>query len=525
MRGHEITPDRPVIVIGAGPAGLTAAYELARRKVPVTVLEQDRQGGGIARTATYKGFRFDIGGHRFFTKVAVVSRLWRQLLGDDLLRRPRLSRIIYRNRFFDYPLKPLNALFNLGLWTTLAILLSYFRAKLFPIRTEVSFADWVTNRFGKRLFEIFFKTYTEKVWGIPCHTIGVQWAVQRIKGLSLRTALVTALAPRMFRSSDEIKTLISEFWYPRLGPGMMWEALRDRTVALGGKVILGCRVTRIEHDGSRVLRVEVDQDGTPLGYPADEVISSMPIKVLILALSPPAPEEVRAAAEHLTYRDFLTVALIVEGEDLFPDNWLYIHDETVRVGRIQNFGNWSPEMVPEPGKSCLGLEYFCAEGDDLWTMADAELVALAARELAAIGLVPGLTVLDGAVVRMPKAYPVYDEVYPSAIKLVREYLARFPNLQAVGRNGMHRYNNMDHSMLTGMLAVRNLFHERLDLWAINVDDAYYEEGEMVEIEGRGDFLSGGDPAAMAHHREQQRRMGRSPLTIQAGERDTNGMVK
>ena len=466
-----------VAVIGAGPAGLTAAYELARRKTQVTVLEQDHQVGGIARTVTYRGFRFDIGGHRFFTKVAVVSRLWQRLLGDDLLRRPRLSRIVYRNRFFDYPLKPLNALRNLGPWTALLIFLSYLQAKLFPIRNEVSFSDWVTNRFGKRLFEIFFKTYTEKVWGIPCHTIGLQWAVQRIKGLSLRTVLVTALAPRRFRKSGKIKTLISEFRYPRLGPGMMWEALRDRTVELGGEVILGFWVNRIEHDGARVLALVGERDGAPERLAVDEVISSMPIRSLVLALFPPAPVEVRAAAERLTYRDFLTVALIVAGENLFPDNWLYIHDETVRVGRIQNFGNWSPEMVPESGKSCLGLEYFCTEGDDLWTMDDADLVSHAARELAAIGLVPGLTILDGAVVRMPKAYPVYDEAYPVAINLVREYLARFTNLQEVGRNGMHRYNNMDHSMLTGMFAARNLFHERMDLWSINVDDDYHEEGE------------------------------------------------
>jgi protoporphyrinogen oxidase len=467
-----------VVVIGAGPAGLTAAYELARRKVAVTLLEKDNQVGGIARTVNYRGFRFDIGGHRFFTKVAVVARLWRDLLGADFLTRPRLSRIIYRRRFFDYPLKPFNALRNLGVVSAAGIILSYLRARIFPIRPEVSFADWVTNRFGRRLYEIFFKTYTEKVWGVPCATIGVQWAVQRIRGLSLLTAVLDSFTPGRLRKWGAIKTLISEFWYPRFGPGMMWEALRNRTEALGGNVVLGCPVTGIVHDETRILAVEGYSEGRIVRFSVDEVISSMPLRDLILSLSPAAPPEVRSAAELLSYRDFLTVALIVEGEDLFPDNWLYIHDETVRVGRIQNFANWSPDMVPEPGKSCLGMEYFCTVGDDLWDMSDNNLIKLATRELNSIGLVTPLRVIDGAVVRMPRAYPVYNENYPEAISVIREYLQRFSNLQPVGRNGMHRYNNMDHSMLTAMFAVRNLFHERLDLWSVNVDEAYHEEGKV-----------------------------------------------
>jgi protoporphyrinogen oxidase len=485
---HRASTER-VVVIGAGPAGLTAAYELARRKVAVTLVERDRQVGGIARTVSHRGFRFDIGGHRFFTKVAVVGRLWRQLLGEDFLVRPRLSRILYRGRFFDYPLKPLNALRNLGVANSAAILLSYVKARVFPVRPEVSFADWVTNRFGRRLYEIFFRTYTEKVWGIPCSRIGAQWAAQRIKGLSLRTALLAPLVPRRFLKGA-IKTLIQEFWYPRLGPGMMWDALRHRTEELGGKVVLACRVTRLLHDGSRIIAVEGETDAKEVTFPATEVISSMPLRELILALSPPPPDEVCAAARALKYRDFLTVALIVEGEGLFPDNWLYIHEETVRVGRIQNFGNWSRDMVPEPGRSCLGMEYFCNVGDELWRMSDEELVALATRELERIGIADPLGVVEGVVVRMPKAYPVYDDAYPAAIATIRPWLDRLANLQPVGRNGMHRYNNMDHSMLTAMFAVRNLFHERLDLWSVNVDDAYHEEGEPVEIEERGDFLAG-----------------------------------
>ncbi len=467
---------KQVVVIGAGPAGLTAAYELSRRKVAVTVLEKDSQVGGIARTVTYRGFRFDIGGHRFFTKVAVVARLWRSLLGADLLTRPRLSRIVYRRRFFDYPLKPFNALNNLGLVNAAVILISYLRVKLFPVNPEMSFADWVTNRFGRRLYEIFFRTYTEKVWGIPCSEIGIQWAVQRIRGLSLRTAVADALTPERFRTRGAIKTLISEFWYPRLGPGMMWDALRTSTEALGGRIILDCPVTRILHDDSKILAVEGVCGEENVRFPADEVISSMPLRELILSLSPPAPPEICMAAEQLSYRDFLTVALVVEGGNLFPDNWLYIHDESVRVGRIQNFANWSPEMVPESGKSCLGMEYFCTENDDLWNMSDDALITLATGELNSIGLAASFKIVDGAVVRMQKAYPVYNEQYQAAIPVLRGYLQRFSNLQPVGRNGMHRYNNMDHSMLTAMFAVRNLFHERLDLWSVNVDEAYHEEG-------------------------------------------------
>jgi protoporphyrinogen oxidase len=364
------------------------------------------------------------------------------------------------------------------------VLASYAWISLFPIKPEVSFADWVSNRFGRRLFNIFFKTYTEKVWGIPCNTIGAQWAAQRIKGLSLKTAVINMLRPHRFTSGDEtIKTLIDEFEYPRLGPGMMWEAFRERTLALGGRVELEWGVTRVRHSNGRVTAVEaVGPDGHRT-QPVSHVISTMPLRQLIGALDPPAPAAVQQAANQLKYRDFLTVALIVDRADVFPDNWIYVHDETVKVGRIQNFKNWSPEMVPTASQTCLGLEYFCFEGDGLWSLSDAELVALGTRELEAVGLASGELVVDGAVVRMPKAYPVYDEGYEDALAVVRDYLAHFDNLQVIGRNGMHKYNNQDHSMLTAILAVRNLCGEQFDIWAVNADDEYHEEQGAEPSEG------------------------------------------
>jgi protoporphyrinogen oxidase len=470
-----IQPERPVAVIGAGPAGLTAAYELTKRGVSTIVFEADAQVGGLAKTVVYKGFRFDIGGHRFFTKVAPVADLWRELLGGDLLRRPRLSRIYYRGRFFDYPLRAANVLANLGVGTSAAVLASYIRARLSPIRPEVSFEDWVVNRFGRKLYSVFFKSYTEKVWGIPCREIGAQWAAQRIKGLSLWTAAVNMLRPA---PQSGIKTLIHEFDYPRLGPGMMWEACRDRVEAAGGRVHVGTKVVELLHDGDGVHAIVVESDGVRRRQPVSHVISTMPIRHLIRGLNPPPPADVRAGAEALRYRDFLTVALIVDAPHLFPDNWIYVHDPSVRVGRIQNFKNWSPEMVPDDRVTCLGLEYFCSAGDDLWSMRDEALVALGTREIGAIGLLKGARVVDATVLRVHKAYPVYDEAFQSALDAVRAWTGGLRNLQLVGRNGMHKYNNQDHSMLTAQLAVRNLCGERHDLWAVNADEEYHEEADL-----------------------------------------------
>jgi protoporphyrinogen oxidase len=467
-----LATEHPIVIVGAGPAGLTAAYELTKRGVRPAVFDLDDQVGGLAKTVVYKQFRFDIGGHRFFTKASAVRELWHELLGRDLLQRPRLSRIYYRGRFFDYPLKAANVIGNLGIFTSAAVLASYLRARLAPIRPEVSFEDWICNRFGRRLFTMFFKGYTEKVWGIPCSQIGAQWAAQRIKGLSLWTAVLSMLG----RSRPgEIKTLIHEFEYPRLGPGMMWEECRDRVVAAGGRVVLGTRVTELRHDGARIVAAVVEAGGVTREEPVSHLISTMPVRHLVRSMVPAAPARVRQAADRLKYRDFLTVALIVNQADVFPDNWIYIHDPSVRVGRVQNFKNWSPEMVPDQALTCLGLEYFCSEGDELWRMSDAALVELARREIVAIGLVrPGL-IVDATVMRVFKAYPVYDDGYVEALETIREWLARFDNLQLIGRNGMHKYNNQDHSMLTAMLAVRNLLGERHDLWEVNADEEYHEQ--------------------------------------------------
>ncbi|HJZ77629.1 MAG TPA: NAD(P)/FAD-dependent oxidoreductase [Vicinamibacterales bacterium] len=476
----SVSAAEPVVVIGAGPAGLTAAYDLTRHGVPTIVFDRDTQVGGLAKTVVYKGFRFDIGGHRFFTKVASVRELWHELLGDDLLKRPRLSRIYYGGRFFDYPLKATNVLANLGPITSAAVMASYLRAQAQPIEPERSFEDWICNRFGRRLFDMFFKTYTEKVWGIPCGQIAAEWAAQRIRGLSLWTAV-----RGMFGSNGhgQIKTLVHEFEYPRLGPGMMWETCRDRIESRGGRVALGAAIVEIQHDGTRVTAVVTGANGSRRVQPASHVISTMPVRHLVSSLTPAAPVTVRDASCRLKYRDFLTVALIVDQPAVFPDNWIYVHDPSVRVGRVQNFKNWSPDMVPDARFTCLGLEYFCSRGDDLWRMDDPDLVALATREIAAIGLVAPNRVVDATVMRVHKAYPVYDDGYRDALADVRRWLDRFSNLQLVGRNGMHKYNNQDHSMLTARLAVQNLFGGRHDLWAVNADEAYHEEADARALAG------------------------------------------
>lgn len=462
----------PVIVIGAGPAGLTTAYELVKQDIQPLVLEKSEQVGGIARTETYKGYRFDIGGHRFYTKVEEVQRLWQEVLGDEFIRVPRLSRIYYQGKFFNYPLEAWDALSKLGMLESLRILLSYVKTQLSPCSQEETLEDWVTNRFGRRLFQTFFKTYTEKVWGIPCDKIQADWAAQRIQGLSLKTAVINALF-----KTHQTKTLIKAFDYPVLGPGMMWERFQDAVVRRGGEVRLNTGVVRLRRQGNRISSVVVRQDGETVEIAADEFISSMPVVSLVQRLDPPPPEAVIRAAKSLSYRAFIIVALIVDRSHLFPDNWIYIHSPEVKVGRIQNFKNWSPAMVPDPRKTCLGMEYFCSEGDTLWQMSDTELLDLATDELAALGLAKVKEIEDGVVLRQPKAYPVYDKDYRQHLRVLQDYLATIENLQTIGRNGMHRYNNQDHSMLAGILAVKNLLGKNYNLWEINTERSYYEDME------------------------------------------------
>ncbi|MGH7415581.1 MAG: NAD(P)/FAD-dependent oxidoreductase [Candidatus Rokuibacteriota bacterium] len=472
MPAVEGSSEERVVVIGAGPAGLTAGRELARLGLRPIVVEKGAMVGGLARTEIFKGFHFDMGGHRFFTKVDEVNKIWHEVLGEHFLRRPRLSRINYNRRFFYYPLRPLNVLRGLGPWQAVLILLSYVRGQLFPYRQEDTFEEWVTNRFGRRLFRIFFKTYTEKVWGIPCSELRAEWAAQRIKNLSLKAAVLSMfLKPRR-----TIKTLIEEFDYPRLGPGMMWNAVAREIRQQQGAVRLHSEVVALRRTGLRIDGIVVSTGGREEIIAGTHFISSMPVSELVQKLTPPAPAPVLEAARRLSYRDFLTVCLIVNRPNLFPDSWIYVHSPEVTVGRIQNFKNWSPDMVPDPSKTSLGLEYFCSEGDAVWSTPDADLVELGKRELEQIGLVHAGDVEDGCVFRVSKAYPIYDAGYRDALATVRKFVDSLLNLQTVGRNGLHRYNNQDHAMLTGLLAVRNLTRgERNDLWSVNVDQEYHEE--------------------------------------------------
>jgi protoporphyrinogen oxidase len=476
---------KAVAIIGAGPAGLTAAYLLAQSGVPVVVLEADPQYvGGISKTVTYKGYRFDIGGHRFFSKSKEVESFWSEILPNDMLVRPRSSRILYRGQFFSYPLKAAEALFNLGIFESLRCGFSYLWARLFPVRNPKSFEDWVSNQFGKRLFQIFFKTYTEKVWGMSCQEISADWAAQRIKGLSLTTAVMTALLPkRKPRSGQKIvKTLIESFRYPRLGPGMMWEACADKVQAMGGKLLMGCRVSQCRYDerSSEWTITTRDQDGRENSFQAADVVSTAPVRELCSMLKPELSAEAIDAANQLKYRDFITVVLILHDRGAFADNWIYIHDPAVQVGRIQNFKSWSPEMVPDPAMTCYGLEYFCFEHTGLWTMTDEQLQELGKREIGQLGLARSEDIVDAYVVRQRKAYPVYDEAYAKHLTMVRGELdRRFPRLHLIGRNGMHKYNNQDHSMMTAMLCVQNILagEQVYDLWQVNEDAEYHEEGE------------------------------------------------
>jgi len=463
-----------IAIVGAGPAGLAAAWELARLGLNAVVHEKDTLVGGISRTVEYRGYRFDLGGHRFFTKVAEVQRQWEEILGDDFLERPRLSRIHYRDRFFDYPLRPVNALAGLGFVEALRIVASYGWAKLRPEPEEQSFEQWVTNRFGRRLYEIFFRTYTEKVWGLPCSEISADWAAQRIRNLNLLRAVRQAL---LGGTGDAVvTTLINRFHYPRLGPGMLWESCAAQLKARGTPTRLGEELVAVEHRGGRVVAITLaHDDGSRERRDVDQLIASLPIGALIGMLDPPPPAEVLAAARGLKHRDFLTVVLIVDVAELFPDNWIYIHSPEVRVGRIQNFKNWSPEMVPDPSRTALGLEYFANRGEPLWRTPDAELVALATGELERLGFATSAQVVDGTVVRVPNAYPVYDDGYRERLATLRDYLAGLTNLQMVGRNGQHRYNNQDHSMLTGIFAARNVVAPQHDVWDVNVEGEYHEE--------------------------------------------------
>ena len=464
-------------VLGAGPAGLTAAYVLCLRGAPGAVYEADGTVGGIAKTVLYDGYRFDLGGHRFFTKLRQVDRLWESLAGDEFLTRTRLSRIYYDGKFFSYPLTSKDVVGRLGLWESTLCALSYLWAQRHRRRQADTFEEWVTARFGHRLYKAFFESYTEKLWGIPGTEIRSLWAAQRIKNFSLWHAALTILGLRR----QHVTTLIEEFRYPRRGPGQMWELMRQRLEDRHQiPVELNNRIVRLSHRDGRVEGIRSHTNAHATDYAVDGVVSSLALQDLIGTLDPPPPEHVQEAASLLRYRDFCLVALMTRQAEPFPDNWIYIHDPGTRAGRVQNFGAWSPDMVV-PGTTCLGVEYFCFEGDDVWEMTDQDAVAMATEEMARIGLVDPSHVFDGVKVRVPKAYPVYDRNYESAVETIKEYLSGFENLVTCGRNGLHRYNNQDHSMWTAILATINLLDEaEYDVWSVNTEEVYLEEGEAID---------------------------------------------
>ncbi|MGZ4267668.1 MAG: NAD(P)/FAD-dependent oxidoreductase [Solirubrobacteraceae bacterium] len=476
--GDDSAAGRPHVVLGGGPAGLSAGYLLAKAGKKVIVLEADEQVGGIAKTVVDpEGFRFDLGGHRFFTKNQEVNDLWLEIMGDEFLMRPRMSRIFWRGKYLDYPLNGMDVVKKLGPWELFLCGLSYLRASLKRKGNEENLEQWVTNRFGWRLYSHFFKGYTEKVWGVSTTELRAEWAAQRIKGLSFWSAAKSAFVGN---KNNKIKSLIDKFQYPRYGPGQMWEMMTERIEEMGGEVRLNTPATKLDFEDGECVAVHTPGE---VIRPAS-VISSLPLATTASIADPaPAPEIVEAATS-LRYRDFLTVSLIIDGEDLFPDNWIYIHEDDVEVGRIQNFRSWSPWMVPDPDKASIGMEYFVFEGDEMWTKSDDDLVALASRELEQLGLAKASQVHRGYVVRVPKAYPMYDEHYAENVETIRTWLDPMgSNFQQVGRNGLHRYNNSDHSMLSAMRAVDNLLYDAgHDIWAVNVESAYHEEQTDADSE-------------------------------------------
>ena len=469
-----------ILIIGAGPAGLTAGYQLTKKSNLTTViLEEDKNYvGGISRTEIYKGYHFDIGGHRFFSKSKEVVDLWKEILPNDLLKRPRKSRIYYKNKFYNYPLRAFEALFNLGIFQSFLCIISYIKARIFPNKNPKNFQEWVSNKFGKRLFKIFFKSYTEKVWGMKCNEISANWASQRIKDLNMFTVIFSAIKNTLNISSTYTPTtLIKSFYYPRKGPGMLWEEAAKKIKMKDGQIIMGSKVVNLQYLETNEWIVSYKKDNKIYEIIATHVISSMPIKDLMISLVPKASSI--KFANNLKYRDFISVALIINKKDIFDDNWIYIHDPNVFVGRIQNYKAWSEEMIPDNSTTCLGLEFFCNEGDDFWNKSNEQLLEISSKELEYLNLVDKNDIIDGCVVRQKKAYPVYDAQYQDDVdEIKKEIKKKYTNIHLIGRNGMHKYNNQDHAMMTALLTVENILRKKevFDIWNVNEEAEYIEAG-------------------------------------------------
>lgn len=465
---------KPVGIVGAGPAGITAAYMLCKNGVGNVVFEADAQVGGLAKTLKRGKYRCDIGPHRFFTKNKEVEKLWRETLADELQSVKRLTRIYYRGKFFHYPLKAMNALFGLGLLRSFSVLASYFRSRISPRKPEVSFEDWVSNRFGHKLFTIFFKTYTEKLWGIPCTELSSEWAAQRIRKLSLGKAVWNALG---FGKKKSVTSLIDEFLYPRLGAGQMYEAIAEKAKGLGAEFRTSQEITEIRHDGEgRVISLIAETtDGKMVEQEVSHLVSSMPFTELALRLSPKPTEDVLEAARSLGYRSIVTATLILNVEEIIPDNWIYIHAPEVQAGRMQVYKNWSKDMVPDKENNVIAFEYFTFEGGDFWYSPDEKILEIAKEDYEKLGFPGSGGIIDGFVTRYAKAYPMYQGDYREAFEKIRAYVDSFENLYPVGRYGQFRYNNMDHSILTSFLAVRRLLGEDVDPWSVNEEAEYHEE--------------------------------------------------
>ena len=514
---------KTAIIIGAGPAGLTVAYELLKHTdiIPI-VLEKDDCVGGIARTVNHNGYRIDIGGHRFFSKSDRVMDWWLQFLplektesshhqftyqnkvksfeqegrldpdevDNVMLIRSRKSRIFYNRKFFDYPISlSIGTIAKLGFWRTIKIGLSYIKASVFPIKNENNLEEFFINRFGRELYGTFFKDYTEKVWGKPCHEISAEFGAQRVKGLSITSAIGHALKSLLPSRSKDIRqknletSLIEQFLYPKYGPGHLWSVVKEEIEKLGGKLIFNKEAVSFSQSHNNINTVHVIDSitGTKIDYACDHVFSTMPVRQLINGLGNQVPDNVKNVANGLAYRDFLTVGLLLnkfrEGNDTIDDNWIYIQEPDVKVGRLQIFNNWSPYMVKDPNKIWIGLEYFCNIGDELWSLTDEQLIDLAGEEMDKIGLVNPTDILDGVVIRMPKTYPAYFGTYDQMHKII-DYTNQIKNLWLIGRNGMHKYNNQDHSMLTAMTAVENIaqnVYDKSNIWAVNTEQEYHEE--------------------------------------------------